>query len=91
MHNQTFHSQQPLSSYYYSTNASSTAVFYTSILYTQSKSVYDAYLYAKALCHNDEYRRSISILDYAGLLNYYLHDDHGRMNEHDMMNVNVCT
>mmetsp|Transcript_25040 Transcript_25040/g.31539 ORF Transcript_25040/g.31539 Transcript_25040/m.31539 type:complete len:148 (-) Transcript_25040:108-551(-) len=60
----------PPSSPYYSTNKSSTAVFYTSILYTKPKSVHDAYLYAKALCYNDEYRRAISILDYAGLLDF---------------------
>ena len=61
----------PPSSSYYSTNKPSTAVFYTSILYTKTKSVHNAYLYAKALCYNNEYRRAISILDYAGLLNFY--------------------
>ena len=71
----------PQSSSFYSTNTSSTAVFYTSILYTKTQSISDAYLYAKALCYNDEYKRAIGILDNAGLLNFYTALDFDTMDD----------
>lgn len=48
----------------------STAVFYASILYTKTSLPSDAFLYAQALCANNEKRRAVTILDRAGLLSF---------------------
>ena len=89
----SFLPQSSSSSSFYSTNASSTAVFYTSILHTKTKSIYDAYLYAKALCYNDEYKRAIGILDLAGLLSFdIVHDlKHSNNNEYHGDNDNILS
>ena len=48
----------------------STAAFYASILYTKTSLPSDAFLYAQALCANNEKRRAVTILDRAGLLSF---------------------
>lgn len=52
------------------TASTASAVFYASILYTQTKSPHDAYLFASALSANQEKRRAKFTLEKAGLLNF---------------------
>lgn len=48
----------------------STAAFYASILYAKTSLPSDAFLYAQALCANNEKRRAVTILDRAGVLSF---------------------
>lgn len=55
---------------HHTTPSPASAVFYASILYTQTSSPQDAYLFANALLAHNEKRRATFVLEKAGLLSF---------------------
>jgi len=63
----------------YSTSSPIMAVFYASILYTQTRSHYDAYLYAQALYTNNEKKRAVFFLERSGLFHHHHNSNNNMM------------